>query len=96
MSNENTNTPITTKELGILRAKLRSLEIQKQLFPKLGFLLTIVGITLFIIYEMDGYIFTSILLAAIFEAIALIEVSDRFEKEFEALKEEDKKGVSDV
>ena len=96
MSNENSNTPITQEELNILKSKLISLEIQKQLFPVLGFLLTIIGTTLFIIYEMEGYIFTSILLAAIFESIALMEVSDRFEKEFEALKEEDKEGVSDV
>jgi vacuolar-type H+-ATPase subunit I/STV1 len=96
MSNKNTNTPITAEELITLRAKLYSLEILKQLLPKLGLFLTIVGMALFIIYEMNGYIFTSIFLAGMFESIALMEVSNRFEKEFEALKDTDKKGVSDV
>jgi len=100
MNSQSKDIPVSSEELSILRAKLHSLQKLVKLFSKLGFFLPILGIILFILYKMEGHVFITIMLAGVFEWIALMEASQRFKKEFIELDKEhkyiDKKGVSDV
>jgi hypothetical protein len=105
------NIAVTAEELNILKAKLKSLQTLKNICSKIAFPVTVAGMIFFIIYRLDGHMLIAIMLVGIYEFLALVDVSDKFKKEFKAMDEEsakdkstediskekiEKKGVSDV